>query len=137
MVMDEKKVALRLYPARRSLISSNCFCASSWCPKAWTTFILPSISSVREVSSPLVSDCFRNMTNVFLAIKLATNRDMGVSTTTTAVMTGWMESMNSSVPAMVRTPVNSWVNPMRRPSENWSMSAIIRLMISPDGCTSI
>ena len=77
------------------------------------------------------------MMNVFLAMKLATKRETGVSTTTTSVMAGWMDSMKSRVPAMVRTPVNSWVKPMSSPSENWSMSAMIRLMMSPDGWASI
>ena len=37
---------------------------------------------------------------------------------------------------MVRTPVNSCVKPMSRPSANWSTSAIMRLSVSPEGWLS-
>ena len=131
LVMEEKNVALSPHTLRRSLISSNCACASFSWPNAKTTFWLPSISSTREVSSPLVCDCFRNMVYVLLAMKLATNSETGVTRITTTAMAGLIVNMNISVPKIVRTPVNSWVKPMRSPSENWSMSAIRRLMISP------
>ena len=39
--------------------------------------------------------------------------------------------MKMRVPKIVRIPVNSCVNPIKSPSENWSISAIRRLMISP------
>ena len=64
-------------------------------------------------------------------MKLATNSDTGVMTTTTSVITGFIHSMNSSVPTMVSTPVKNCVKPMSRPSANWSTSAIMRLTISP------
>jgi len=70
-------------------------------------------------------------------MKLATNREIGVKTTTTSVISGLMETMKSRVPKIVISPVKNWVNPISRPSENWSISAIIRLMISPDGWESI
>ena len=71
------------------------------------------------------------MLKVFLAIKLATNRETGVITTTTTVIPTFTESIKNKVPMIVTTPVNSWVNPISRPSANWSTSAITRLTISP------
>ena len=64
-------------------------------------------------------------------------KDRGLKTTTTSVISGWMESINRMVPAIVTTPVNSWVKPMRSPSENCSMSVMTRLIRSPAGCASI
>ena len=69
-------------------------------------------------------------------MKAATTRDTGVITTTTAVMTTLTLSMNTSVPTMVSTPLNSWVKPMSRPSANWSTSAMTRLTTSPVGWPS-
>ena len=61
----------------------------------------------------------------------AIKNDNGVRTTTISVVVTLMEIMNNNVPIMVITPVNSCVNPISRPSENWSTSAMIRLTISP------
>lgn len=66
----------------------------------------------------------------------ATNRDTGVTTTTTSAMRQLSENMKPSVPKMVITPVKSWVNPINRPSENWSASAMTRLTSSPWECAS-
>ena len=51
--------------------------------------------------------------------------------TTTSAMGTLVASMKTRVPRMVSTPVNSWVNPMSRPSAKVSTSAMIRLTISP------
>ena len=48
-----------------------------------------------------------------------------------------MESMNSNVPTMVTTPVNSWLNPCSRPSPIWSTSLTTREIKSPCGCASM
>ena len=48
-----------------------------------------------------------------------------------------MDSMKPMVPKIVSTPVNSWVNPIRSPSENWLTSETIRLKISPGWFASI
>ena len=69
-------------------------------------------------------------------MNFATNRDSGVRTTTTSVIFTLIESMKPSVPTMVKTPVNSCVKPMSRPSANWSTSAIMRLSVSPAGWLS-
>ena len=71
------------------------------------------------------------MEKVRFAINAATNREMGVRTTTTRVIKGLTDSIKPRVPSMVITPVNSWVKPMSSPSENWSISAMIRLIMSP------
>ena len=78
-----------------------------------------------------------NIENVFLAIKLATNNETGVITTTTSVIFTFIVSINISVPAIVSTPEKNCVNPIKRPSANWSTSAITRLTISPYDCASI
>ena len=49
---------------------------------------------------------------------LATNREIGVSPTTTSVIPGWIVSIKINVPIIVTTPVNNWVNPIRSPSAN-------------------
>ena len=45
-------------------------------------------------------------------------QDTGVTSTTTRVIDILTESIKKKVPAMVITPVNSWVKPINRPSEN-------------------
>ena len=70
-------------------------------------------------------------------MKAATTRDTGVITTTTRVMTTLTLSMKHRVPRMVMTPVNSWVKPIKRPSANWSTSAMTRLTTSPVGRPSM
>ena len=136
LVIEEKKVAFMEYSDSRRLISSNSSQAWAWWSKAWTTFSPPSISLVKPVSSPRVSDCFRNMVKDFLEMKFASTKDRGLSSTTTRVIHGSMLSMKRMVPAMVATPVKSWVKPSSRPSENWSMSVTIRLIRSPEGWRS-
>jgi len=74
---------------------------------------------------------------VFLAIKLATKNDNGVTITTTSVIHTLRLNIKISVPSIVSTPVNACVNPIRSPSANWSASAITLLTTSPDGCPSI
>ena len=71
------------------------------------------------------------MENVRFAIKLATNRETGVISTTTRVILMLMLSINSKVPKIVTTPVNNWEKPIRSPSANWSTSATTRLTSSP------
>ena len=44
--------------------------------------------------------------------------------------------MKNKVPRIVKTPVNNCVNPIRRPSDNWSISAMILLIMSPCPCES-
>ena len=61
------------------------------------------------------------------------NSDRGVSTTTTAVIGGFIVSMKTRVAPIVITPVNSCENPISRPSPNWSASEIILLTVSPCG----
>ena len=129
--MEEKKIARREYFSSLPLISSKASSVASSLLKAWTTFWLPIISLIRLVCSPLVSDCSLNILKVFFAIKLATNRETGVITTTTTVIPTFTESIKNKVPMIVTTPVNSWVNPISRPSANWSTSATTRLTISP------
>ena len=63
----------------------------------------------------------------------ATTREIGVTTSTTSVIAAFTETMKPMVPRMVITPVKSWVKPIKRPSANWSTSAITRLTISPAG----
>ena len=104
---EEKKIARREHFSSLSLISSN---RSSVCLsrlKDCTTFWFPIISLISAVCSPLVCDCSLNMLKVFLAIKLATNKDTGVITTTTTVIPTFTESMKPRVPRIVMTPVNS------------------------------
>ncbi len=72
-----------------------------------------------------------------MAINAATTRDIGVTSSTTRVMVIFTENMKPKVPSMVMTPVKSWVKPIRRPSANWSTSAITLLTISPAGWESI
>ena len=72
-----------------------------------------------------------------MAIKAATNRDTGVITTTTTVISTFTLSMKHKVPRMVITPVKSWVKPMSKPSANWSTSAMTRLTTSPVGWPSM
>ena len=76
------------------------------------------------------------MAYVRLAMKLATNRETGVISTTTSVIGTLSVSMKMSVPRMVITPVKSWVKPMSRPSANVSTSEIMRLTVSPEGWAS-
>ncbi len=128
---EEKKIARREYFSSRPLISSNFSSVFSSLLKACTTFWFPIISLIRAVCSPLVSDCSLNMVKVFFAIKLATNKDTGVIITTTRVIPTFTESINPKVPRIVTTPLKSWVNPIKRPSANWSTSATTRLIISP------
>ena len=63
----------------------------------------------------------------------AANSESGVSTTTTPAISGLSVNMNQSVPRIVITPENSWVNPSSSPSAKVSASVMIRLTISPDG----
>ena len=77
------------------------------------------------------------MLKVFLAIKLATKSESGVIITTASVILALIVSMNISVPSIVITPVKNCVNPISRPSANWSTSAITRLTISPYECPSM
>ena len=58
------------------------------------------------------------MVNVRFAIKFATKKDNGVINTTISVILPSMDIINPSVPRIVITPENSWVNPIKRPSEN-------------------
>ena len=88
------------------------------------------------VCSPRVRVCSVNILNVLRAIKAAASRLSGVITTTAAAMTALTEHMKNRVPTMVRTPVNSCVKPISRPSANWSTSAMTRLTTSPVGCRS-
>ena len=67
---------------------------------------------------------------------LAANSDRGVSTTTASVMSGFIRSMKTSVPAMVSAPEKSGVAPSSRPSEKRSISADMRLTVSPVGWAS-
>ena len=71
-----------------------------------------------------------------LGKEAATTRLSGVMQTTTSVMGIFSLSMNSRVPRMVSTPLNSWVKPMSRPSAKVSTSATMRLTISPEGWLS-
>ena len=86
---------------------------------------------MKEVCSPLVTDCSLNILYVLLAIKLATTSDNGVITMTTSVILTLIVNINKSVPNIVITPVNSCVNPISKPSLNWSTSATILLTMSP------
>ena len=56
--------------------------------------------------------------------------------TTTSEMNTFSRNMNSKVPTMVSTPVNSWVKPISSPSAKVSTSATIRLTMSPAGWLS-
>ena len=69
-------------------------------------------------------------------MKPATTRLSGVIRTTTREISTFSRNMNSSVPKMVSTPVNSWVKPISRPSAKVSTSATIRLTMSPAGWLS-
>ena len=111
-------MARREQPCSLPLISSNSASASSSWEKACTTFWFPTISSIRAVCSPLVSDCKWNMVNVFFAINPATKNDNGVTSTTTPVTATLTLSINPSVPKMVMTPVKNCVNPISSPSAN-------------------
>ena len=129
--MEEKKIAFREHFSSLPLISANCSLTAFSLEKVFTIFWLPTISSIREVCSPLVSDCSLNMEKVLVAMNLATKNDTGVMHTTTRAMGTLVTSMNTSVPPMVSTPVKSWVKPMSRPSAKVSTSATTRLTISP------
>ena len=52
------------------------------------------------------------------------------------VIQKFLENMKISVPMIVTIPEKSWVNPSSIPSDRISVSAIIRLMISPVLCPS-
>lgn len=47
---------------------------------------------------------------------------MGVTKSTTILIVTFTLNIKNRVPSIVRTPVNSCVNPIRRPSANWSTS---------------
>ena len=58
--------------------------------------------------------------------------EKGVRTTTASAITQLIENIIPRIAAMVITPVKSCVKPIRRPSEKESMSAVMRLRISPE-----
>ena len=91
---------------------------------------------MNEVCSPLVSLWRENILYVLLAIKFEITNESGVATTTTRVIQTLIESIKPSVPRMVTIPVKNWVKPIKRPSANWSTSAITRETISPVGWES-
>ena len=64
-------------------------------------------------------------------MNFAAKSDTGVRTTTASVIRGLIVSIKIIVPAMVATPVNSCEKPIKRPSENVSISEITLLIISP------
>jgi len=66
----------------------------------------------------------------------ATTRLRGVMRTTTSEISTFSRNMNSRVPKMVSSPVNSWVKPISKPSAKVSTSATIRLTMSPEGWLS-
>ena len=74
---------------------------------ACTTFKFPIISSINAVCSPRISDVFLKSEYVLDAMNLATKRDSGVITTTTSAIIQLITSIITSVPIIVRTPVNS------------------------------
>ena len=117
-MIEEKNVAFRDAFPSRSLISSNCSVTFCPLPNAWTTFWFSTISSIRPVCSPRISDCSRNMEKVLLAIKFATRKETGVISTTTNVIITFTDNMKQKVPTIVAIPVKSWVKPIRRPSAN-------------------
>ena len=78
-----------------------------------------------------------NILYVLFAIKLATKNETGVIRTTTSVILTFIDNINPSVPSIVITPEKNCVNPINKPSANWSTSAITRLTISPYECPSI
>ena len=51
-------------------------------------------------------------------MKEATSQEIGVTSRTTKVIPTLTLNINPMVPRIVITPVNSWVNPMSRPSAN-------------------
>jgi hypothetical protein len=59
--MEEKKIAFREHFCNLPLISPNLLFTASPLEKVFTIFWLSIISSIREVCSPLVSDCSLNM----------------------------------------------------------------------------
>ena len=73
---------------------------------------------------------------VWEEINLATKKLTGVRTMTINVIQKFLENMKISVPMIVTIPEKSWVNPSSIPSDRISVSAIIRLMISPVLCPS-
>ena len=48
----------------------------------------------------------------------------------------FLENMKISVTRMVMMPENSWVNPSNSPSDNTSVSVMMRLTMSPELCLS-
>ena len=135
-VMEEKNVAFNVWRRSSSLMVSNFSMFSSSCPYARTTFWFVIISLMNAVWRPRVSDCKRNMANVFFAMKRATKMESGVTSTTTSVVQTLTESMKPMVPMIVTTPVNSCEKPIKRPSANWSTSAMMRETMSPVSCAS-
>ena len=59
--------------------------------------------------------------------------ESGVIRTTTSVIHRLIESINARVPIIVIIPLKNWVKPIKRPSANWSASAITLDTISPPG----
>ena len=71
------------------------------------------------------------------AINAATNKDRGVSTTTTSATTQLSININTMVVSTVTMPENSWVMPCSIPSAMISMSEATREIRSPCGLESI
>ena len=70
-------------------------------------------------------------------MKRATNRETGVTATTTSAISAFWANMNPRVTRIVSTPENSWVKPISSPSANWSASEMTRLTVSPWGWASM
>ena len=67
-------------------------------------------------------------------INFATRKLSGVRRMTIKVIHTFLENMKIKVTTTVTTPENNWVNPSSNPSERISVSAMIRLTISPVLC---
>ena len=65
-------------------------------------------------------------------VKTETN-ESGVMKTTTSVIFQFKTTIIVSVPRIVRTPVNTCVKPIKRPSDSVSTSAVILATMSPAG----
>ncbi len=91
----------------------------------------PIISSTRPVSSPRSCVWPAKCRLAWLEMNFAAQTENGVSTVTTAAMTGFRRNMKTSVTTMVRMPVGSCWKPMTKPLVSWSASLTMRLAISP------
>ncbi len=104
---EEKNIDFSEALVSLSFISSNASIFSSSLPNACTTFKLPTISSIKPVCSPRISEVVLNIEYVREAIYLPTNSDKGVKTNTISAIIQLRTNIKISVPRIVSTPVNS------------------------------